>query len=149
MASTYGNLVLPPSRPVAGGGIEDHRSRRAIAPPIATPIYGLSPAVLPRRCLRVANRMLTPLRQPAALFQSALPNLIPLMAQFASKVDFGFVRCTIIPTQGSQPGSVFLTPSVIAACIAFGMCPASLPRRTGNRFIHDATAIDGGLNVRI
>jgi hypothetical protein len=27
--------------------------------PLATPIYGLSPAVLPRRRLRVAHRMLT------------------------------------------------------------------------------------------
>src|ERR1019366_5691159 len=36
MASTHGNLVLPPSRPVAEGGTEDHRSRRAIAPPIAS-----------------------------------------------------------------------------------------------------------------
>jgi len=38
MASTHGNLVLPPSRPVARGGIEDHRSRRAIAPSIASPL---------------------------------------------------------------------------------------------------------------
>src|ERR1017187_2866609 len=36
IASTHGNLVLPPSRPVAEGGTEDHRSRRAIAPPIAS-----------------------------------------------------------------------------------------------------------------
>src|SRR5450759_2271058 len=36
MSSTHGNLVLPPSRPVAEGGTEDHRSRRAIAPPIAS-----------------------------------------------------------------------------------------------------------------
>src|SRR6266849_1485405 len=36
MASTHGNLALPPSRPVAGRGIEDHRSRRAIASPIAS-----------------------------------------------------------------------------------------------------------------
>src|SRR5438874_8386393 len=38
MASTHGNLVLPPSRLVAGRGIEDHRSRWAIAPPIASPL---------------------------------------------------------------------------------------------------------------
>src|SRR5450759_3928198 len=36
MSSTHGNLVLPPLRPVAEGGTEDHRSRRAIAPPIAS-----------------------------------------------------------------------------------------------------------------
>src|SRR5271155_2131947 len=34
MASTYGNLVLPLSRSVAGKGIEDHRNRRALAPSI-------------------------------------------------------------------------------------------------------------------
>src|SRR6266852_1876744 len=43
MASTYRNLVLPLSRPVVGGGIEDHRSRRS--------------SQRPR--LRVAHRMLT------------------------------------------------------------------------------------------
>jgi hypothetical protein len=38
MASTHGNLVLPLSRLVAGRGIEDHRSRRAIAPLVASPL---------------------------------------------------------------------------------------------------------------
>src|SRR5229473_3083439 len=38
MASKPGNLVLPLSRLVAGRGIEDHRSRRAIAPLVASPL---------------------------------------------------------------------------------------------------------------
>src|SRR5437764_9112249 len=46
MASTYGDLVLPPSRLVVGEGIEDHRSGRAPAPPIASPIHRLSRAIL-------------------------------------------------------------------------------------------------------
>jgi hypothetical protein len=36
MASTHGNLVLPPSWPVAGRGIEHHRKRRPITPAIAS-----------------------------------------------------------------------------------------------------------------
>jgi hypothetical protein len=98
--------------------------------------------------MRVAFTQLSRLRRPAALFQSALPNSISPMAQFASKVDFWSPALHDHPNS-SQPGSVFLTPSVIAACIAFRMCPTSLPRKTGNRFIHDATAIDGGLKVWI
>src|SRR5450631_143711 len=60
MASTHGNLVLPPSRPVAEGGTEDHRSRRAIAPPIASRFRNQPlPAVLPKYRRRGAHRMLT------------------------------------------------------------------------------------------
>jgi len=37
MASTHGNLVLPPSWPVARRGIEDYRKRRTFTPTIASP----------------------------------------------------------------------------------------------------------------
>src|ERR1035437_4288322 len=69
MASTHGNLVLPPSRPVAEGGTEDHRSRRAIAPPIASRLsepafasgssQSIVVAVLTGCLLKVPNRGVT------------------------------------------------------------------------------------------
>src|SRR6266404_9160989 len=64
MASTHGNLVLPPSRPVAGRGIEDHRSRRAIASPIASrlskwALAGSSSEASSPRCSPDANELNT------------------------------------------------------------------------------------------
>jgi hypothetical protein len=53
-----------------------------------------------------------------ALLRSALPNLIPLTAQFASKIEVRVFRSTNTPTKASQSGSAFLTASVIAACIS-------------------------------
>jgi hypothetical protein len=48
--------------------------------------------------------------------RSALPNLTPRMAQFASKRDFGVCFCTTTPTKVSQPGADFLTAFVITNC---------------------------------
>src|SRR6266404_727487 len=64
MASTHGNLVLPPSRLVAGRGIEDHRSRRAIAPLVASPLSkwalaGSSSEASSPRCSPDANELNT------------------------------------------------------------------------------------------
>src|SRR6266436_3051047 len=47
------------------------------------------------------------------LSRSALPNLTPLIDQFASKHGFGSSALTKTPTKASQPGSAF-TASVIA-----------------------------------
>jgi hypothetical protein len=50
----------------------------------------------------------------SALRRSALPNLMPLRAQFAPKGDFGVVRWTITPTKASQPGADLRTVPAIA-----------------------------------
>src|ERR1700716_2905815 len=55
MASTHGNLVLPPPRLLPCPAIEVFRSRRAIAPPIASPLSkwamaGSSPEASSPRC---------------------------------------------------------------------------------------------------
>ena len=47
------------------------------------------------------------------LSRSVLPNLTPLIDQFASKRDCGFTRMTKTPTKASQSGMAF-TASVIA-----------------------------------
>jgi len=119
---TFGNSRRPLELPDYSEMMSSARNRRNALGTPKRAIYETEPPSSPNESLERLKshciRWTILFTASPALFRSALPNLIPLIAQFASASELRFVHSTITPTKGSQSGSAFLTAFVIAACIS-------------------------------